>query len=242
MVGTRSELARELHQRFAPVTLARDRLLPVPEALAPLFPFGGMQKGQSVGFGGGGGWSVALALAGSVVEAGGWAAVVGAGDLGLVAAAELGLRLDRLLVIESMAPSLVASAVAALVDAVDVVLLSDQPVNARDARRLEARTRERGALLFHLDGRHWPRPLDLTLTTGDETWEGIGRGHGHLRTRRLRIEAEGRRSSARRRRVTVLLPGPDGRPAPLPLASDATPVAPTPVAGLSGAPALAPTG
>jgi hypothetical protein len=236
---TRSELARELQDRFAPITLSRDRLLPVPDALLPLFPFGGLQKGQSVGFEGTGGWSVALALAGAVVEAGGWVATVGTEELGLVAAAELGVRFDRLLVIGSVAPALAPAVVATLIDAVDVVVLAGGradriSVSARDARRLEARARERGAVLFHLEGnRWWPRPLDLTLTTSHEGWEGIGRGHGHLRVRRLTIDARGRRSSARRRQVPVLLPGPEGRTTP----------APAPIVGItSSRPALTPAG
>jgi hypothetical protein len=208
----RLPLAPELHDRLAPVTLAREHLLAVPEPLRDLFPSGGMQRGWSVGFEGPGGWSIALAMAASVASGDAWMAVVGVEELGLVAAAELGVRLDRLLVIESSAPNLLATVTASLVEVADVVALAPrQPVSHRDARRLTARARERGSVLFHLDGgRGWPLALDVTITATTERWEGIGQGHGHLRSRRLGIEAVGRRSAARRRHLSVLLPGPDG--------------------------------
>lgn len=207
-----SEVLRELQDRLAPVTLAREQLLAVPEPLLPLFPFGGLQKGQSVGFRGSGSWSVAMAMAGTLAGNDGWMAVVGIEELGLAAVAELGVRLDRLLLIETTPPAQLATVVAALVGAVGVIALSpNRDVGHRDARRLTARARERGTTLFHLDGgRHWSQALDLMITTKPEHWEGIGQGHGHLRWRRLSVEAIGRRSSARRRRVSVLLPGPGG--------------------------------
>jgi hypothetical protein len=221
----------ELQDRLAPVTLAREHLLAVPEPLRPLFPFGGLQRGWSVGFGGPGGWSTALAMAGSALGDDGWMAVVGVEELGLVAAAELGARLDRLLLIESTGAARLAAVVASLLEVADVVALSPRkPVGHRDARRLSARARERGAVLFHLDGgRNWPEALDVTVTATTERWEGVSRGNGHLRSRQLRLEARGRRSSAQRRQVSVLLPGPEGGVVPVsPPASSGSPLEATP--------------
>lgn len=215
---TRSTPVRELHDRLAPVTLARDQLLPVPEPLLPLFPFGGLPKGQSVGVEGPGGWSLALALAGSLLGDDGWMAVVGVEELGLVAAAGLGVRLDRVLVVEAVPSDQLGTVVAALVEVVGVVALAPRRLlGQRDARRLTARAREQGTTLLHLDGgRHWPQGLDLTLTTRLERWEGVGQGHGHLRSRLVTVSATGRRAAARRREAMVLLPGPDGRLGPSP--------------------------
>ncbi len=203
---------RELQDRFAPVTLAREQLLTVPEPLLPLFPFGGLQKGQSVGFRGPGSWSVAMAMAGGLLDNDGWMAIVGVEELGLLSAAEVGVRLDRVLLIETPPSTQLATVVASLVEVMGVIAISPhRQVSNRDARRLAARSREQGATLFLLDGgRYWPQALDLTITTKPERWEGIGQGHGHLQWRQLSVEAVGRRSSARQRQVSILLPGPDG--------------------------------
>ncbi|MGF1599594.1 MAG: hypothetical protein ACFCVK_22220 [Acidimicrobiales bacterium] len=208
-----------LRTRLGPVTLAREHLLEAPEPLLPLVGGHGLQRGHSVGFDGPGSWSVALALAATAAGADGWTAVVGVEELGLVAASELGVRLDRLLLVESMPSTQLAEVLAVLVETVDVVMVDPRrPVGHRDARRLSARSREQGSVLFHLDGgRTWPLALDLTLTVVDQRWEGLGRGHGLLRQRRLTVEASGRRSAAGRRRTTVLLPGPGGKLAALDL-------------------------
>ena len=223
----------DLEQRVAPVTTADQRLLPVPGPVASLFPGGGLQRGWSVGVSGPGGWSLALSLLGSALGGDGWAAGVGLEELGLVAADELGVRLERLLMVESPGPDRLASVVASLVEVVDVVCLGPSaPVKARDARRLAARAREQEAVMFHLDGgRSWPQALDVVLSVEPGPWSGIGVGHGHLRSRSAVVTAAGRRSMAKPRSVGVLLPGPDGGLAPSPEPSPATAVtvATTPV-------------
>lgn len=212
------QTVRELQNRLAPVTLSREQLLTVPEPLLPLFPFGGLQPGLSVGFEGVGSTSVALGLAASVLGNDRWMAVIGVEELGLLAASELGIRLDRLLLIGSTGISQLAPVVAALIEAVDVIALQPRRrVGPRDARRLAARARERGTVLLHLDGgRTWPEALDLRIIATAERWDGLGQGHGHLQQRRLTVASTGRRSSARRRQVSILAPGPDGRLAPAP--------------------------
>lgn len=202
----------EIDRRIAPVAMANEQLLAVPEALAPLFPAGGLQRGWSVGFSGHGGWSVALALLGSAVGSDGWSACVGLEDLGLLAADEVGLGLDRVLMVETPGPRQWATVVAALVDVVDVVCLGpNAATGVREARRLMARAREQHAVLFHLGGgRSWPQALDVTLTAEPGSWSGIGAGHGRLGSRSLSVTAVGRRSLAKARRVEVLLPAPGG--------------------------------
>ncbi len=208
----RRPLPADLEQRVAPVTRAGLRLLPVPELLEPLFPGGGLQRGWSVGVTGVGGWSLALALLGPVLRGDGWAAAVGADELGLVAADELGVPLQRLLLVETPGSARQAEVVAALVEVVDVICLG--PIGAfaaRDARRLAARAREQEAALVHLDGgRSWPQGLDVVLEVTPGPWIGLESGHGHLRARPVAITATGRRAMAQPRRVEVLLPGPGG--------------------------------
>ncbi|MEM7271868.1 MAG: hypothetical protein AAF547_02205 [Actinomycetota bacterium] len=223
-----------LQQRIAPVNLAEEERLPVPDALVDLFPLAGLQRGWSVGFSGHGGWSVALAMLGAAVGSDGWAAGVGLEELSLVAGEELGLQLDRVLMVESPergADGSVPSVIASLIEVVDVVCLGRVgPIGIRDARRLMARAREQDAVLFHLspgtgpgDRTGWPHPMDVTLHAEVGEWSGIGGGHGHLTTRTLTVTTSGRRSMAKPRRVEVLLPGPDGVPIPAPDASVADP-------------------
>ena len=70
--------------------------------------------------------SLALALAAGASQAGSWVAAVGLGSLGLVAAAELGVALDRLVLVADPGRERTgwASVVAALVDGFDVVLVA----------------------------------------------------------------------------------------------------------------------
>lgn len=207
-----------MDRRLAPVVLANEQLLAVPEPLLPLFPAGGLQRGWSIGVDGLGGWSLAMALLGPALDGDGWLACIGLEGLGLVAADELGLRLDRVLMIETPPPDKWATVIAALVEVVDVVCLGEgASVNAREGRRLMARAREQNAVLVHLDGgRAWPHALDVNLGVETGSWSGVGVGHGSLKTRSMTITATGRRSMAKPRQVDVLLPGPGGRLAPHP--------------------------
>ena len=99
---------------------------------------------------------------------------------------------------------------AALVDAFDVVMVAP-PGRAKptDARRLTAKTRERGAVLVPVGT--WPEPADVRLGVASAAWEGLGDGHGRLRARRVEVVDQGRGSAARERRAHLWLPGPDGR-------------------------------
>ncbi len=208
----RSLRSAAIGQRVAPVTMANEQLLSVPSALVPLFPGGGLQRGWSVGVSGHGGWSLAMALLGTALAADGWSACVGLEELGLVAADEIGLRLDHVLMVETPRPQQLPTVVAALIEVVDVVCLGPTgSIGIRDARRLMARAREQNSVLFHLDGgRSWPQALDVALHVEPGRWTGIGVGHGRLRSRSMSVTAIGRRSMAKPKRVDVLLPGPGG--------------------------------
>ena len=202
----------ELAGRARPVALARERVLPVLPPLVPLLPDGGLRRGtvlevpQST--------SLALALLAGASTAGSWCAAVGLSSLGLVAASQLGIALDRFpLVASPGAPEAWAWVVAALLDAVDVVLARPPgPVGATRARRLAARARDRSAVLIlsGTAGRRWPEGVDVRLGMTTAAWEGVGQGHGRLRARRVEVVAEGRGAASRPRRATLWLPGPEG--------------------------------
>src|SRR4051812_29378484 len=130
--------------------LARDRALPVVAALEPLLP-DGLRRGSTVAVeGGAGATSLAVTLAVAASAAGSWTAVVGAPSLGLLAVTELGVVPERLLVVPEPPRDAWSSVVAALLDAVDVVLVAPGRVAPGEARRLTARAREREVVLVAL--------------------------------------------------------------------------------------------
>src|SRR5204862_4814528 len=128
--------------------------------------------------------SLALALLAGPSQAGSWCAAVGLPSLGLVAAAEVGIALERFPLVARPGDDWPA-VVAALVDAVDVVLVGlPRHVRTGDARRLVAKTRERGAVLITTGGSP-AVAADVRLTVSSTAWEGLGKGHGRLRARRM---------------------------------------------------------
>ena len=78
-------------------SLAAEHLLPVAPALAPLLPGHGLRRGTTVAVDRSA--ALALALVAGPSAAGAWLAAVGLPDLGVVAAAETGVVLDRLVLV-----------------------------------------------------------------------------------------------------------------------------------------------
>lgn len=198
-------------QFVQPVALAGERLLPVLGPLEPLFPAGGLRRGSVVSVGGS--TSLALSLLAAASASGSWCAAVGMPALGLAAAAELGVALERFPLVPAPARGEGAGGwawvVAALADACDVVLARPPAhVKGADVRRLTARVRERGSVLV-LAGT-WPEPAEVQLAVVSSAWEGLGQGHGRLWGRRVEVVAGGRGAAARERRVGLWLPHPDG--------------------------------
>lgn len=218
--------AEGLAGRVRPLTLADERLLPVPAAFRELVPGGGLRRGSTVSVRG----SVALALAlvAAASAAGSWVAAVGLPHLGVVAAAEAGIALERFALVPAVEARMWATVVATLLDAVDVVLvrppagragergdaLPGRPPEAAvglpagQARRLAARARERGSVLVVL-GHGWGESVDLRLALLASRWKGLGQGHGRLTARMIQVEVTGRGAAVRERRAWLWLPGPD---------------------------------
>lgn len=213
------EPVEELGAWARPVSLSGEQRLPVLTGLAGLLPGAGLRRGATVAVDGpGGATSLALALLAGASVAGSWVATVGLPSLSLAAAAELGLALERLVLVAAPEPRTWASVVASLVDAVDLVLVRPtHRVRPTDVRRLTARARERGGVLVQVGARPgaWPEATDLHLTAVSGAWEGLGDGHGHLRARRVVVEVHGRREAARPRRAELWLPGPNGEITPV---------------------------
>lgn len=189
------------------MALAGDQLLAVRADLEELFPRRGLKRGSVVGVAPGaapGATSLALATLSGPSQQGSWTAVVGLREVGGLAAAEAGIDLARCALVPDPGPTW-PTVVAALLDAIDVVLVAaPRTVRAADARRLSARARERGSVLVVV-GR-WPEGPDVRLQPVAAAWTGLGDGHGALASRRLEVVAGGRGAAARERRVAVVLP------------------------------------
>lgn len=204
----------EVRAKVAPVTLAGDHLLPLISPLAAVVPWGGLRRGTSIsvqGSAGFGATSLALALIAEATQRGSWAVVVGIPSIGLTAAAELGVALERLAVIERPKTSMWASVVGALIGSFDLVMVSPQHrLPPSDQRRLSSRARERGTVMMSVAA----DPIgtsDLSFKLINSGWEGVGEGHGYLRSRQVLLEVGGRREASRPTTVRLRLPGASGK-------------------------------
>jgi hypothetical protein len=145
--------------------------------------------------------SLALALVAGASRAGEWVGFAGWPDFGAEAAAQLGVDLDRtVLVPETGAHWLEVTA--ALVDVLRVVVLRPPAqVDAHSAGVLDARLRKRSSVLVVWGD--WPR-CEARLSLEDARWTGPEHGHGRLRSRHVRIAV--RRGAAPPVRADVAFP------------------------------------
>jgi len=194
----------EVARGAAPVVLARDRAVPLAGALGELVPGSTIVRGSVLrvtGRAGAGATTVGFELAAAVTALGEWAAAIDLdATFGPLAAAEAGVALERFAVVRPVPAARWATVVAALLDGVSLVLAEvPRGVPLGDARRLEARARERESVLVVAEtrGAVWPGGAVSTLHAAASEWEE--RDAGVLATRRLRIELEGRGAAARPR-------------------------------------------
>ncbi|MBD8059058.1 hypothetical protein IC607_08765 [Cellulomonas sp. JH27-2] len=174
--------------------------LPVPDQLAEVLP-DGLRRGATTAVLGS--TSLVLTLLAHACSGGAWAAVVGQPTIGLLAAAQAGVALDRLALVPRPGTEAVG-VLAALVDGVDVVVVGpDVMLGDADRRRLSARARERGAVLLPTVA--WAG-ASTVLTVEHARWTGVGAGDGRLRTHSLRVSRTGRGSAAVPHAIDVTLP------------------------------------
>ncbi|ADJ48836.1 hypothetical protein AMES_7011 [Amycolatopsis mediterranei S699] len=181
-------------------------------AFAGLVP-GGLRRGSTMSVGGS--TALVLALLAEATQEGSWAAVTGMPDLGVAAAAELGVDLGRLALVPDPGAE-VAAVLSALIDGFDLVVLG--PAVARGmppqlARPLAGRVRNRGAVL--LAAGPWPG-ADLELRVSNRRWRGLtDDGFGHLEFRDGVATSRGRGAAARPRNVALHSQAPGGAVAPI---------------------------
>jgi len=209
--GRATEL-RRLGTKVRPTTFAGERLLPVSRALQEILPAGGLQRGSTVVVDSrrsSGATTLALELLAGPSVGGYWCALAGVPELSALAAAERGIDLSRLLIVPSLGGAeRWMQVLATLFDSVDTVLFSPRTsVRQSEARRIAARSRDRGSVLIVLDRQgHWSGPSDLRCTVTGSQWSGLSRGHGLMASRRYELEVSGRGAAARPRRAPLRLP------------------------------------
>jgi hypothetical protein len=210
---TQTDVVRELQARIRGMqrTKLDTRALPTHPALGELLPGGALEAGGTYAVENS--TTLALGLLQGPSAAGAWCAVVGVPDLGVEAAAGLGIDLDRLVLVPHPGEQWL-SVVSALVDVVSVVLVRAPAREGRvrigeaAASKLASRLRQREAVLVSLGD--WPRS-DARLTVTESNWAGIGAGFGHLTARQVTVSSASRSWAGREKSRRLWLPGPDER-------------------------------
>jgi hypothetical protein len=201
-----AESLRSLGVRTGTVQLAGERRLAVGGQLGAVVA-GGVQRGSIVTVGGpvgGGVTRTAFELAASVTAAGEWVAFVEShATLGFAAAAELGVELERCVVVRDVPDGRWPVVIGALLDGMAMVVAAVPPRLALgDARRLLARARERRAVLVALEAAPlervgtWPAEAALRVQVPNTNWHGLDAGGGLLTSCATHFDVEGRGARA----------------------------------------------
>ncbi|TFF04408.1 hypothetical protein [Cellulosimicrobium funkei] len=133
-----------------------------------------------------------------------WLAVVGAPGLGMLAAADAGVALERVALVPRAGDD-PAGVVAALIDGMTYVVVGpDARLTASERRRLLARARERGSGLVSVSP--WEQAA-VRLDVVEHRWSGVDGGGGYLRRCELDVARTARGVTDR---WTVTLPMPAG--------------------------------
>lgn len=204
--------ARLIDQQVGPDALARQRTVAVHPALTTLFPQG-LVRGSSVVCHGTVAVSTAFLLAAAASQAHAWVGVAGLPTFGAQACREMGMVLERVVMVRSPAghrddDATWAPVLGALVDGFDVVVFGAAgQVRPGTARRVQARLQTRGSILV-LVGDAGPFSADVRMTT-TAAWQGLQAGAGYLRQRTVDVTVDGRRIP-RARHDRLAMPGPTG--------------------------------
>jgi hypothetical protein len=203
--------------RVAPSTLAGERTLPLADMFADLFTEGGLVRGRTVVCDGPAATSIALALVAPAIAAGSWLAMIDLPTIGLDAASELGVPLERVVSVSTGDDTERADrwpdVVAAAADGFDVLLVRIPPdVSPAALRKVSTRIRQRGTVMVVVGD---PGPLagDGVLHSESSAWTGLGDGHGRLQHRQLTVRASGRRLPGQRWCRMALPADPSAAPA-----------------------------
>jgi hypothetical protein len=176
-------------------------VLPAFEDLLPQ----GLPRGRVVATGN---WGLlCLALAAGASAAGTWCAAAGIPQLGVAAAASVGMDPGRMLLVSDPGeawPQVVIS----LLDGCELVLVRPPARPSAGVRQgLEASLRRCGGVLVVAG--EW-EGAQTRMFVARQEWEGLGAGYGRLCGRRAQVVTTGRGAAARPRARWLWLPGSDG--------------------------------
>lgn len=128
---------------------------------------------------------LALVCMGAAMPPGAWGAIVGMPDLGVEAAHDLGVPIDRVALVPHPGSSWL-DVVASLAEAMPVVLAaSPGRVSPADAARLAARLRQASSTL--LIAGPWPNAATIVRSVRAE-WRGLADGDGRIAAGTLLVE------------------------------------------------------
>ncbi len=174
--------------------------LPVSPDLRAMFPEGGLVRGRTVLCGGDAAVALALRIVSQPTQAGSWLGVVGVHNIGVQAASEQGVALQRAVFVQpATSRAEWVSTVAAAADGFDVLMLEvPHGITVADARRVQTRIQSRRNALV-LIGATQKLALqsvfqpDVVMDTTTTQWNGIERGSGHVQSREVCVTVSGRR-------------------------------------------------
>ncbi|MEP1125015.1 MAG: hypothetical protein ABJH68_14115 [Ilumatobacter sp.] len=219
------QVLAELGERVKPITLARERTLPVAAPFDRLLPDEGLVRGRVLSCRGVADTSLAFGLIRDALAQGAWGALVDVSTFGADAASEFGIPLERIVRVETGAAEAESTAgvgavaswidvMGAAVDGFDVVVTT-VPAEVRSARspaavrKLATRVQQKGAIVVVL-GESGALTSDLVFSTERTEWSGVTEGAGHLRSRIIHVVAGGRRLPVSRN-VSLLVDATSGR-------------------------------
>lgn len=194
-----TQVLAALGERVSPISLSGERVLPVAPDLQGLFPEGGLVRGRVLSCAGSGATSIALSVVSAAATAGSWVALVDVPTIGLDAASELGVPLERVVAIDASPDNgNWADVVSAAADGFELLIVRvPADVPASTLRRVSTRLQQRGVVMLVL-GDPGALVCDGVLDAAKQTWSGIGAGWGHLTQRVVEVQATGRRMPGRR--------------------------------------------
>ncbi len=187
--------------------------LAVADDVRELLPDSGLVRGRIVRCSGDAGLSLALSLCSLATQQGSWLGVVGVEHLGLLAAVEHGVALERTVLVHPPKTSREWSiTVAAAIEGLDLLIVAvPERLSVNDARRVQTRLQSRRAVMIiventvlsqsrSMNGSNEAQQFlaDVVLDTKTKSWSGVDRGAGYLQHRDVRIRVSGRRVARER--------------------------------------------
>ena len=130
--------------------------LPVPPELRVMFPEGGLVRGRTVLCSGDAAVAMALRVVSSATQAGSWLGIVGVHNVGVQAASEHGVALQRVVFVQPASSRTEwVGTVAAAADGFDVLMLEvPRGITEADARRVQTRIQARRNALVLIGTTH----------------------------------------------------------------------------------------